>query len=122
MKIVPDNAPLEVEAMLLNKDVGFVHEGQKVEVNMDSFPFTRYGLIDGEVLKLSSDATIDDKLGLIYPVQVSIDKSSMNVEGYDVALKSGMAVSAGIKAGRRKMIEFFLVPILRYTNEFLKEG
>jgi len=108
--------------MLLNKDVGFVHEGQKVEVNMDSFPFTRYGLIDGEVLKLSSDATIDDKLGLIYPVQVSIDKSSMNVEGYDVALKSGMAVSAGIKAGRRKMIEFFLVPILRYTNEFLKEG
>ncbi|GGC04060.1 HlyD family type I secretion periplasmic adaptor subunit [Marinobacterium zhoushanense] len=121
MKIVPDDAPLEVEAMLLNKDVGFVHQGQKVEVKVDSFPFTKYGVIDGEVLKLSSDAKVADKQGLIYPVRVSIDKSSMHVDDYDVALKSGMAVSAEIKTGRRKLIEFFLAPFLRYTSESLRE-
>ncbi|MBV1787837.1 HlyD family type I secretion periplasmic adaptor subunit [Marinobacterium sp. D7] len=121
MKIVPDDVPLEVEAMLLNKDVGFVHRGQKVEVKVDSFPFTKYGLIDGEVLKLSSDATVDDKQGLIYTVRVSIDKSRMNIDGYEVDLKSGMAVSAEIKTGRRRLIEFFLSPLLRYGRDSLRE-
>ena len=104
-----------------NKDVGFVHEGQKVEVKVDSFPFTKYGLIDGEVLKLSADATVDDKLGLIYPVRVLIDRTAMNIDGVEVALKSGMAVSAEIKTGARRLIEFFISPLIRYERDSLRE-
>jgi len=119
MKIVPDDVPLEVEAMLLNKDVGFVHQGQKVEVKVDSFPFTKYGLIDGEVLKLSADAVVDDKLGLIYPVRVSIINTSMNVDGNRVALKPGMSVSAEINTGQRRVISFFMDPLIKALRRFM---
>ncbi|MGO8657003.1 HlyD family efflux transporter periplasmic adaptor subunit, partial [Rhizobium ruizarguesonis] len=48
MVIVPSNQPVEVEAMLENKDVGFVHVGQPVTVKVETFTFTRFGTIDGE--------------------------------------------------------------------------
>src|SRR5262249_43356362 len=56
MTIVPEGAPLEVVALVLNKDIGFVKVGQKVVVKVESFPFTRYGTIDGTVIRVSPDA------------------------------------------------------------------
>ena len=56
MTIVPDGTGIEIEAQVENKDIGFVREGQPVEIKYDAFPFTRYGLANGTVRRLGRDA------------------------------------------------------------------
>ena len=60
LNAVPLSATPEVEAQVLNKDIGFVLVGQKVSVKFDAFPFTRYGTVSGEVVDISRDANKDD--------------------------------------------------------------
>lgn len=121
MVIVPEGENLEVEAMVLNKDIGFVHEGQAAEVKLETFPFTKYGVIHGEVMKISPDAVTDERLGLVYPARVSLSESTMTVDQKVVNLTTGMATTVEIKTGTRKVIEFLLTPLLRYRGESLRE-
>jgi hemolysin D len=121
LNVVPLSATPEIEAQVLNKDIGFVLAGQRVTVKFDAFPFTRYGTVDGEVVDVSRDANKDDKLGLIYPVRVRLDSADINVEGKRVAITPGMAVNAEIITGDRRVIEYVLSPILRYRHESARE-
>ena len=121
LSVVPLSATPEIEAMVLNKDVGFVRAGQRVTVKLDAFPFTRYGTVEGEVTNVSRDANQDEKQGLIYPVRVRLDASTIAVDGKPVAIAPGMAVSAEIITGERRVIEYVLSPILRYRHESARE-
>jgi len=121
MIIVPIQAGLEVEAMIANKDIGFIKEGQPVEVKIDAFPFTKYGLIEATLEHLSNDAIADEDLGLVYKAQVKLSKLSLQVEGKEVRLSPGMTVTAEIKTGKRRLIEYFLAPLLRYKQESIRE-
>ena len=106
--IVPKDQMLEIEARVLNKDIGFVRAGQPVTIKVESFPFTRYGVIDGQVSSVSRDAIADEKLGLYYAAKVRVAKSMMRVDGVDVTLSPGMAVTAEVITGRRRLIDFVL--------------
>lgn len=121
MNIVPLSATSEVEALVLNKDIGFVSEGQPATVKLDAFPFTRFGTVDGTVVHISRDANTDEKLGLVYPVRVRLDAATINVDGKRVPISPGMAVNAEIITGDRRVIEFVLSPILRYRDEAGRE-
>jgi HlyD family type I secretion membrane fusion protein len=121
LNVVPLSATPEIEAQVLNKDIGFVLAGQKVTAKLDAFPFTRYGTVDGEVVDVSRDANKDDKLGLIYPVRVRLDAADMLVDGKRVAIAPGMAVNAEIITGDRRVIEYVLSPIFRYRHESGRE-
>jgi len=121
MVVVPQDHPVEVEAQLENKDVGFVKEGQTVEVKVESFPFTLYGTIPGKVLSVSDDAAPIEKVGLVYPTRVSLDRATIQVEGRNVNLSPGMAVTVEIKTGQRRLIEFFLSPLLKSVQETARE-
>ncbi|MBI4382797.1 MAG: HlyD family type I secretion periplasmic adaptor subunit [Nitrospinae bacterium] len=121
MRIVPEQSVLEVEAYVLNKDIGFVQEGQAAEVKIDTFDFTKYGAIDGQIVDLSNDAVNDEKLGLVYQCRALIKKTQMPVDGKWVNLGPGMSVTVEIKTGKRRLIEYFLSPLLRYKQESLKE-
>ena len=121
MVIVPQNGALEVEALLENKDIGFVEVGQSTEIKIDTFPFTRYGTIAGQVVDLSNDAVSDERRGLVYKMRVAMDRSEINVNGRQVRLSPGMSVSVESKTGTRRMIEFFLSPLLRYADESVRE-
>ena len=59
--IVPVDSQLEIEAMVSNRDIGFVHVGQSAEIKIDTFNFTRYGLLHGEVMSVSQDAIVREK-------------------------------------------------------------
>ncbi len=117
--IVPGGTPLIVEAMLLNSDIGFVKTGQEAEVKLDTFPFQKYGIVKGSVTWLSPDAVEDDKLGPVYKMKVEMERQSINVGGMDTLLAPGMSLSVEVKTGKRKIIEFFLSPIVKYTKESL---
>lgn len=121
MKLVPSDSVLEIEAMVLNKDVGFVEEGQDVSIKVDSFPYTRYGTIDGKLVHLSRDAVENEQLGLIYIARISMSRDTVRVEDKDVRLSAGMSVSAEIKTGRRRLMEIILTPFMEYASESLRE-
>lgn len=121
MIIVPDNSQLVVEASVLNKDIGFVEVGQAVAIKIESFPFTKYGLIDGEIVNLSADAVANETLGLVYTMRASLAHSSIIVNQKEVPLSPGMVATAEIKIGDRAAIEFFLAPLLKSRQEVFKE-
>jgi hemolysin D len=121
MKIVPESENLEVEAWILNRDIGFVEEGQAAEVKIETFPFTKYGTIDADVIDVSNDAITDEKNGLVYAARVLLQKSAIKLEAKRVNLVPGMAVTVEVKTGTRRLIEFVLSPLLRYKQESLGE-
>jgi len=119
--VVPHDQPVEAEAQVENKDVGFVKEDQPVEIKVETFPFTLYGTIPGKVLSISDDAAPIEKMGLVYPTRVSMDHSTIQVEGKQVSLSPGMAVTVEIKTGKRRLIEYLLSPLLKSVKESLRE-
>jgi hemolysin D len=121
MVIVPYDNTLEIEAMLPNKDIGFVNPGQEAGVKVEAFPYTKYGTLHGKITQVSSDAIADEKLGLIYATKVKLDNDTLNVGNKIVRLTPGMAVTVEIKTGTRRVIEYFLSPLIQYSSESLRE-
>jgi len=121
MVIVPQEGVLEVEAVLENKDIGFVEVGQQTEIKIDTFPFTKYGTIAGQVVDLSNDAVADEHKGLVYKMRVAMESSQIRVNGKQVKLSPGMSVTVESKTGTRRLIEFFMSPLLRYADESVRE-
>ncbi len=142
LMIVPSDSRLEIEAMVSNRDVGFVHAGQEAEIKIDTFNFTRYGLLHGQVLTVSQDAVIRDRkqdrsddrgLGaqndtsepkgqeLNYTARISLDRARMQIDDRMVNLSPGMAATVEIKTGSRTILSYLLSPLLRYRQETLRE-
>jgi hemolysin D len=121
--VVPQDHPVEIEAQVENKDVGFVKEGQPVEIKVETFPFTLYGTISGKVLSVSDDAVPLDKEkgGLVYASRISMDLSTIQVEHKQVHLSPGMAVTVEVKTGQRRVIEYLLSPLMKSMKESLRE-
>jgi len=121
MVIVPKDQPVEVEAMLENKDIGFVHAGQLVTVKVETFTFTKYGVLEGEVISVSNDAIEDEKRGPLYSVRIRLLKNFVSVKTQSVPLVPGMTVSAEVKTDRRKVIDYLLSPLERHLSESMGE-
>lgn len=119
ISIVPDGTPLIIEAMVLNKDIGFVKVGQETEIKLDTFPFQKYGTVSGKIMSISVDAVEDKNLGYVYKINVKPDKLSMRIDGKDISFNPGMTVSVEAKTGKRRIIEFFL-PLVKEVKESLK--
>lgn len=143
MLIVPTDSQLEAEAMISNRDIGFVNPGQSAEIKIDTFNFTRYGLVQGKVMSVSQDAIVREKPAdkqngakrdgaladssepagqeFIYAARVSLDANRIDIDEKMVAFTPGMAVTVEIKTGTRRIIEYLLSPLMRYRQESLHE-
>jgi hemolysin D len=119
--IVPDGPTLEVEALVLNKDIGFVQEGQLAAVKLDAFPFTRYGSLEGEVVTVGQDSVPHELFGPVYPVRVRVQRNDIRVDGRTVRLSSGMAATVEVRTGARRIIDFLLSPVATAADESLRE-
>lgn len=121
MTVVPDEEKMEVEALLPNKDIGFVKAGQEAVIKTESFPYIRYGYLIGKVKSVSHDAVENEQLGLVFVVTVQLDRNKINIDGQDINLTGGMNVTAEIKTGRRRVIDYLLSPLQTKIDESLKE-
>ena len=142
LAVVPSDSRLEIEAMISNRDIGFVHAGQDTEIKIDTFNFTRYGLLHGQVLNVSQDAVIRDRKQdrpdnrgagapnessepqgqeLNYTARISLDQTQMRIDDRVVNLSPGMAATVEIKTGSRTILSYLLSPLLRYRQESLHE-
>ncbi len=118
-QIVPERVPFYVDAALDNQDVGFVKPGQRVVVKVATYPFQRYGYLEGTVENISPDAIQDDKKGLIYKAKIKLNDEKSSKQN-QLKLLPGMSVSAEITTGQRRIIEFFLDPLMTKADESLK--
>ena len=142
--VVPADTKLQIEAMVSNRDIGFVREGQQAQIKVETFNFTRYGLLHGTVLSVSRDAIVRDKAQdksggsndtqgaetgssesrnqeMSYSARVSLDRTQMQIDDRMVNLTPGMAVTVEIKTGSRRVISYLLSPILRFKQQALRE-
>lgn len=121
MVIVPDDSGLEIEATILNKDIGFVEEGQDATIKLEAFPFTRYGTLDGKVATVSRDAVQDEKRGLLFTARIAVPDARLQVDGKLLPLLPGMLASVEIKTGSRTLMEYVLSPVMTATDEAGRE-
>jgi hemolysin D len=121
MVIVPEGAHVTAEVTLENKDIGFVNAGQVAEIKLETFTYTRYGTIGAKVVRVTADAVNDEKRGAIFPVTLALDATTLNVDGKMIRLAPGMSLTAEIKTGKRRVIEYLLSPIQRAGRESLRE-
>jgi hemolysin D len=147
MQVMPEGSPLEIEAYVLNQDIGFVRLGQDAVIKIDSFPFTRYGTLSGKVVHVASDAlplahaqrTQEDPSwvpgtgssrsnaatqqtqDLVFPVTVVPTQSVMLVNGKQIPLSPGMTVKVEIKTDKRRILEYILAPLLEIGSTAFRE-
>ena len=138
MTIVPVGAPIEIEALIQNKDIGFVEVGQSAVVKVESFPFSRYGTVDGSVVRVSRDA-VDDReasalsdpkssarpqtttadvartQNLVFPATIALAKTVIDVDGKAIPLSPGMAATVEVLTGKRRALDYILSPLREVT-------
>ena len=144
--ITPAGGKLQVEALVANLDIGFVKLGQDAVVKVDAFPFTRFGVLHGKVVKIASGA-IDERRPSArsptrrrrpmsarrprprparrrtssFPVTVALDETAMKIDNALVPLTPGMTVSVEIKTDSRRVIEYLLSPLAKIASEAGRE-
>ncbi|MDU2063370.1 MAG: HlyD family type I secretion periplasmic adaptor subunit [Sporomusaceae bacterium] len=124
MAIVPEDATLEIEAWVANKDIGFVKIGQTAALKVDTFNFQKYGTLSAVVSEISPDAIEDQKdkeRDRKYRVVLTMDQGHVLVNDANQPLTPGMTVTAEIKIREKRIMEFFLDPFRKYQSEGLRE-
>jgi hemolysin D len=144
MRIVPDDSELEIEAYAENKDIGFIEPGQAAIVKIESFPFTRYGVLEAKVVRVAHDAipepdaqTVEGNpakttkqsffggaqrtQNLVFPVTLSLARKSMDVDGASIPLRPGMAATVEVKTGKRRILEYVFSPLVQTVSSAMKE-
>ena len=119
--LVPDDESVTAEVVLDNKDVGFVRPGQSATLKFETFPYTRYGTVPASVTHIAADAVQDDKRGAIFPITLELGIPAIEVDGRSMRLSPGMNLTAEIKTGKRRIIEYLASPIQRQLSESLSE-
>lgn len=117
LSILPANVEVELEANVLNRDIGFITRGMQVKVKIATFPFQEFGTIDGYVSDISADAVIDEKVGLVFPVKVKLTRHSIGVRGEDINLAPGMAATGEIVTRQKSILSFLIEPVMRRVSE-----
>ena len=119
--LVPDEAAVTAEVMLENKDVGYVQMGQLAEIKLETFPCTRYSVVAARVRQISADSVNDEKRGALFPAILILAQTALDVDGRLSRLSPGMNLTAEIKTGKRRVIDYLLRPVQTYAQESLKE-
>jgi len=120
MTIVPKTAKMVVKAKVLNQDVGFIEVGMPVSIKVDTFNFQKYGILNGKVTIVSPNSSEDERLGAVYEVYIEPQNTTLLVEGKEQSIKFGMTTTNEIKIGKRRIIEFFIYPLIKYMDESIK--
>ena len=125
MVVVPDQAEVRAEVALQNQDIGFVHAGQAAQVKLQTFPFTRYGTVAATVQWVSADAVVQTQEGqaqsAVFPATLQLQQTSLDVDGKRVRLSPGMNLTAEIRTGQRRVIDYLLSPVQAALSESLGE-
>jgi len=119
ISVVPSDKPLIIKANVLNKDIGYLENNQSVAIKVQTFDFQKYGKLEGKLIHIANDAINDEKLGEIYEVKIRPDSTFLIVDRIKKEIEPGMSVTAEVKVGKRRVIELFIYPVIKYLDEGL---
>lgn len=115
--LTPVEQPLIIKAQVLNRDVGFIKPGMNVSIKIDTFDFQKYGILNGTLKSISKNSIEDEKLGPVYEVYIQPDTKTFKIDGREEKIATGMTLNAEINIGKRRIIEFFIYPLIKYLDE-----
>lgn len=120
--IVPDDN-LIAEVYIANKDIGFVREDMAADIRIESFPFSEFGEIDGEVISVGSDSLPpnDEHPYRRFPAKVKLDAQNLTVDGREIGLQSGMNVNVNIKVREDRRVINLLTELFTKKVESLEQ-
>jgi hemolysin D len=121
MVLVPKEAQVTAEVVIDNRDIGFVRAGQRAEVKLETFPFTRYGTVTATVQRVAADAVVSEQRGAHFPATLLLDRDAIAINGQRVTLAAGMNLSAEVKTGKRRVADYLLAPVRQAADESMKE-
>ena len=110
MKIVPFDK-LEARVEVPSTDIGFVTVGKPADISIDSFPATDFGVLQGRVRRIGSDALPPDQLNPFYRVPVDISLNSQQLQlksGQSLPLQVGMSLTTNIKLRKVTYLQLLL--------------
>ena len=90
------------------------------EIKVHTFPFTKYGVIDATVKNVTADALANQENGLLFAMHLTMHNNTIFVNGKDIQLHPGMQVTAEVKTGKRRIIEYILTPLLKGFKESVR--
>ena len=118
--LTPADIPLLIKATVLNKDIGFIKPDMPVSIKIDTYDFQKYGLLHGKVKSISQNSIENEELGPVYEIYITLDKNTLIIDGKEQKISTGMTLNAEIEIGKRRIIEFFIYPAIKYFDESIK--
>ncbi|MDR6983044.1 membrane fusion protein [Rheinheimera pacifica] len=119
LTIMPDNAELQAVLLVPTRAYGFVMPGQRTRLRFDAFPYQRFGLYEGEVIKTAQAIVLPNEVDMpvavqepVYRVEVALASQHIRAYGNTVPLQSGMLLSADIVLEQRSLLAWLFEPIL----------
>jgi HlyD family secretion protein len=122
LSILPKNQDLVMEVKITNRDIGFIQPGMRAKIKLATFPFQEFGIIEGEVLQISSDAVVEKDaqgrdMGPVFPARIQLKQTSAKLRGREVEFTPGMAGSAEVVTRQKSILSFVTEPITKRFNE-----
>ncbi len=121
LEIIPSDAPLIVEARVLPRDIGFVHDGQDVLVKVTTFDYTRFGGIKGKIENISATTFQDEKGNFFYRARIKLAKNHVGGDPKRNLIIPGMTVLADIHTGGKSVLAYLLKPLVGASDDALHE-
>lgn len=115
--LTPADMPLLIKATVLNKDIGFIKPDMPVSIKIDTYDFQKYGLLHGKVKSISKNSIENEELGPVYEIYITLDKNTLIINNKEQKISTGMTLNAEIEIGKRRIIEFFIYPLIKYMDE-----
>lgn len=115
--LTPVDMSLLIKATVLNKDIGFIKPNMSVSIKIDTYDFQKYGLLHGKVKSISQNSIENEELGPVYEIYITLDKNTLIIDGKEQKISTGMTLNAEIEIGKRRIIEFFIYPLIKYMDE-----
>jgi len=115
--LTPAETPLIIKAKVLNHDIGFIKTGMPVSIKIDTYDFQKYGILHGTVKSISQNSIEDEKLGPVYEIYVLPQENTFIIDGKEQKISTGMTLNAEVEIGERRIIEFFIYPLIKYLDE-----
>jgi HlyD family secretion protein len=132
LTLAPDEEPLIAEVWVKNEDAGFVRPGQTVQIKLASYPFQKFGLLQGQVAQLSPDATEEPGVAafapeeqaatpLRYKARIDLAAQALAHGGASLPLTSGMKATAEVVLRQRSVLDYLLSPVQAAWHDALRE-
>ena len=125
LTLTPMSAPLEAEAQVLSRDVGFIRPGDPVTMKIDAFNFAEHGTVEGKVKWISEDAFTTDDNGQATPAYYRVRVSVVAIHLIDVPstfrLIPGMTLIADVKVGTRALGAYLIGGMMHGLGQAMRE-